>query len=1007
MIVLLLMACGMTALPVDATLENDGVCRLVYGFQHPQDSCRTKVWWFHGQTTTTREGITADLEAFKRAGVGGVVFYDQVHGTAPAEALKGLSPQWWRMLIFAAQEAKRLGLSFESNISNGYVAGGRWITPRLGMQRLAWTEKVVEGGGDVTLTIPVVRPRLNYYGDIAVLAIPYTDSLTAETSFTGIPVVRRGDSVAVSLDAGKTITVRSLRYSMRARGKAKTSAMNVPCIPGPVYQGTGYTELPAMGELLASSDGKTYTAVCRLKPVYRDLGGSREKTLSFPAVRARFFRLSIHDWWSDRSDDTTLVISSATLSARACVDEVETKNGSYSDYITTDRTPDYSSEEILHRKDVVDLTLTRRGDTIVWHNAPKGRWLVMRFYHEPTGAKSKHGRPELLGLECDKMSRLAADVQWDNYAKPVIDSIRANGANICGIVMDSHEQGPQNWTAGFEKAFRRRNGYDMIPLLPVMAGLVEDSRQESLRFLFDLRHTIADMIRDNYFAHINDLCHKSNVTLTAQAIGNGQSIVTDQIAIKSVVDKPQGEFWAHHPDGNYDIKDCSSAAHIYNKVTASGEAFTDARYDQPLSYIKQLADAAYAFGINEFVVCASAYQPWQDRVPGNTADGRQYCLNRNNTYWQMSRPFWDYQARCAFMLRQGKPVADFALYLGDDVPMKIMANRLPPLPKGFDFDALTTDALDGRVRRYKAVLTGRRALVTPKARARIDSLRQTGVLFWDGNGNEALIDFLSKNNIRADVLVPQDRKTYTAHRKTESADIFFIDNHEDSGIDWNYGFNTPYRHAELWDAVTGRRERLTVQRSNNYAVIALSLSPRQSAFVVFTNACDSSLALYSPHPDYSEQVIGGKWTVNFNTKMGGPEKAVFKSLTDWAQSDDDRVKYFSGTAVYRNKFKVDRQNGKTCMLSFDRLCDIAHVIVNGEDAGFVWCSPYQLDITSFIRQGSNDIAIEVANSLYNRMIGDLKLPEGKRYTWATKQLVSTETPLKPSGIIGNVTLHWQ
>lgn len=51
----------------------------LYGFENIQDSARTKVWWFHGETETTREGITADTEAFRKAGVGGVVFYDQVH----------------------------------------------------------------------------------------------------------------------------------------------------------------------------------------------------------------------------------------------------------------------------------------------------------------------------------------------------------------------------------------------------------------------------------------------------------------------------------------------------------------------------------------------------------------------------------------------------------------------------------------------------------------------------------------------------------------------------------------------------------------------------------------------------------------------------------------------------------------------------------------------------------------------------------------------------------------
>lgn len=45
--------------------------KALYGFEHPQDSARTKVWWFHGETETTRAGITADLEAYRKQGVGG------------------------------------------------------------------------------------------------------------------------------------------------------------------------------------------------------------------------------------------------------------------------------------------------------------------------------------------------------------------------------------------------------------------------------------------------------------------------------------------------------------------------------------------------------------------------------------------------------------------------------------------------------------------------------------------------------------------------------------------------------------------------------------------------------------------------------------------------------------------------------------------------------------------------------------------------------------------------
>lgn len=102
-------------------------------FEQVPDTCRSKVWWFHGEHIDTDAGITADLEAFKAQGIGGVVYYDQNHGPGAPGVVPSMSPEWWHTLKFAAREAKRLGLSFEVNISNGYVCGGPWIKPESGM----------------------------------------------------------------------------------------------------------------------------------------------------------------------------------------------------------------------------------------------------------------------------------------------------------------------------------------------------------------------------------------------------------------------------------------------------------------------------------------------------------------------------------------------------------------------------------------------------------------------------------------------------------------------------------------------------------------------------------------------------------------------------------------------------------------------------------------------------------------------------------------------------------
>lgn len=95
-------------------------------------------------------------------------------------------------------------------------------------------------------------------------------------------------------------------------------------------------------------------------------------------------------------------------------------------------------------------------------DVPEGDWVIMRFAHESTGGPSKHGRANLKGLECDKMSVEAVTTQWNNYAARMIDTLSAINVKPDGVIMDSHEAGAQNWTPGFEQEFLRRKGYDLF-----------------------------------------------------------------------------------------------------------------------------------------------------------------------------------------------------------------------------------------------------------------------------------------------------------------------------------------------------------------------------------------------------------------------------------------------------------------------------------------------------------------------------------------------------------------
>ena len=1054
-------------------------------FSHPQDSTRTKVWWFHGETETTREGITADLEAYKRAGVGGVVYYDQVHGKGDG-SLPALSPEWWDMLRFSAMEAKRLGLSFEAHLSNGYVAGGPWITPELGMQRLIATETIVDGNCLFSDTLPKPDSKLGYW-DVAVLAFPvseekYETNLTREpllsTNLSNfqvasmfqtsgklpvIPAQKEGKSVFINIDFKTDFTARSITYRVGGRGKSRGGAMNVPGSPTEKFIAQGFIEQPDLGQLEASDDGVLYQKVCDLKPVYNAASGNwNQKTISFPVVKARYFRLNLHDWHLPNDKRPNMYLGNIQLSSMAKIDQWEEKAGLYSEYIEQDWTPIYSATEVIDPKDIIDLTSKMNSEGILKWDVPDGKWMVLRFCHVPTGGRIKHSRFNMEGLECDKLSPIAAKVQWDNYFKLIHDSLEAIGCPLKGLAMDSQEAGSQNWTAGYEKDFLARRGYDIRQYLPALMGYVVGSVKETDKFLYDMRRTIADMVSDCYFGTLDSLCREIGVDFTAQASGNGLNLVADNFQAKGRVQKPQGEFWGHHVHGSYDIKEASSAAHVYGKSIASAEAFTDVKFSNSLAEMKNLADYAYAFGINEFVVCASAYQPWLDKYPGSTGGGRHYCLNRNNTYWKDSRGFWDYQARCAGLMRKGIPVIDLCVFAGDNAPVKLLTYRLPEIPEGYDFDVCTADALlsrmkacDGKIvlpngMSYRMLVVQRNGDITLDVLKHIASLVEQGVPLYGprpkgsgsladmkyekeyenlldalwGEGDEvsgchvygkgrvywgmSLQEALEHAGIVPDIDLksgntPKD-KVYFAHRRLKDAEVYFLNNHSKRDFSDTVILRTDARYAEYWEPTAGKRFRLEAVPGESGLAVKLLLRPEESGFIIASNYSSVSIPL---RIDVKENIesIEGDWAVYFDPQWGGPGEVVFPKLIDWTQNEDKRIRYYSGTAIYRKNIQLNNINKKERVwLRFPKLCSMARVVINNQEVSTIWCSPWEADLTPFIREGNNKLEIYVTNSLMNRMIGDATLPQDSRYTYAYPEIVTSRDKLVSSGIIGDVFL---
>ena len=158
--------------------------------------------------------------------------------------------------------------------------------------------------------------------------------------------------------------------------------------------------------------------------------------------------------------------------------------------------------------------------------------------------------------------------------------------------------------------------------------------------------------------------------------------------------------------------------------------------------------------------------------------------------------------------------------------------------------------------------------------------------------------------------------------------------------------------------------------------------------------------------NYSDSVIAinDDWQVDFLLAKD-TLSLLMPELCDWTLLDDDRLKYHSGRAIYHRVFDFAKTTeNRRVFLRLSGLHAAASLRINGQVAGAIWCSPWEIDVTDYLQEGQNAFEIQVVNQLSNRMIGDLYLPENERCTFATTPIVKPGDKLLPAGITDAVEL---
>jgi hypothetical protein len=715
-------------------------------FRSPPAEARPWVYWFWMNGNITAEGITADLEAMHRVGIGGALVMS-VSANIPPGNVDFMTPEWRKLFAFALREAERLGLRIVMNNDDGFTgSGGPWNPVENSMQMLTANELRLKGPRKYAGQLARPPAKLDYYRDIALMAFP--TPAEDEIDFRQLsPKITASDPACetarlIDNDAGSTAILPlatpekpqwiQLEFAAPFRARSLTLSME-------------FGRQAAGAELLVSEDGKKFRRIARHDDSSYRVMWPTPVPFNFAPVEARYYRVNFFTAASKGIE--RIGVGEIELHGDARIENWPGKAAFFRyDGLRPPRTD--RALAALPREKILDLSSQLDTAGRLHWDVPAGNWTLMRLGHTTNGKENHPCTPLGTGLECDKMSKEALERHFDGFLAKLISDVGPKvGKTLMATHVDSWELGTQNWTPKFREEFVARRGYDPLPYYPALLGRVVQSAEVSERFLWDFRKTLADLIADNYFGHLRALAEKHGMGLSVEAYGSGNF---DDMQCASRASIPMAEFWTrpsnqgNQPRWLEKAKQASSVGHTNGCKIIGAESFTAYPYEdswQNHPYkLKNIGDEFFTLGINRFIIHRYAMQPWMDRWPGMTFGHWGTNFERTQTWFEQGRAWIAYLTRCQYLLQEGKFIGDLCYFIGQDAPNRLLRRDSlnPKPPTGYDFDGCSAETILRRMSveagcivlpggmSYRLLILPPRQSMTPEVLHKLRDLAQEG-----------------------------------------------------------------------------------------------------------------------------------------------------------------------------------------------------------------------------------------------------------------------------------------
>ncbi len=275
-------------------------------------------------------------------------------------------------------------------------------------------------------------------------------------------------------------------------------------------------------------------------------------------------------------------------------------------------------------------------------------------------------------------------------------------------------------------------------------------------------------------------------------------------------------------------------------------------------------------------------------------------------------------------------------------------------------------------------------------------------------------DILSKTNVKNESFVSKFGGSLV-RRSNPDGYHYFMTMLKNKSVDAWVALGTKAESAMFFDPMTGRKGQAKLRNNKGRSEVYMQLKPGES---VILKTFDSHISINEQWAYYRsggkeiDLTSTGNWDLGFvDSKPTISRNFSMPKPIFWTELDDDKLKVNMGTGCYSTSFHFKKKPDNEYLLCLEQIGESAKVAINGTYAGTLFAVPFETNITKLLKNGENNIEIEVTNLPANR-IADL---DRRGVKWrifheinfvniAYKKTLFDNWGITPSGLSGQVII---